>query len=153
MLNRSLLPSVIATALLCTHVVQGQEGARREATPRLAPTRHAPVPVELSQFWFVSGTPAARMDADARTISLRIARGIKLINTGDFAGGVPLVNASDIARSPLAPYANYYEFGTARTAPHPTFVPIVNRGRQAFLKAVAALVRGEGLQVTGDVSG
>jgi hypothetical protein len=52
-----------------------------------------------------------------------------------------------------APYANYYEFGTARTAPHPTFVPIVNRGRERFLKAVAALVRGEGLKVTGDVSG
>lgn len=50
-----------------------------------------------------------------------------------------------------APYANYYEFGTVYTEPHPTFVPIVSRGREAFLKAVAAMVRGEGLQVTGDV--
>lgn len=50
-----------------------------------------------------------------------------------------------------APYANFYEFGTVYTVPHPTFVPIVNRGRAAFLKAVAAMVRGEGLKVTGDV--
>jgi len=48
-----------------------------------------------------------------------------------------------------APYATFFEFGTARTTPHPTFVPIVRRGREAFLKAVIALVRGQGLKVSG----
>jgi soluble lytic murein transglycosylase len=48
------------------------------------------------------------MDADVRTVTTRIARGIAMINRGDFAAGLPLVNAADVARSPLAAYANYY---------------------------------------------
>ena len=96
-------------ALICTHVVLGQEPGRRDsASPRLTPTRHPAVPAELSQFWFVSAAPVSRLDADTRTITARIARGIKLINAGDFAGGLALVNTSDVSRSPLAAYAHYY---------------------------------------------
>lgn len=153
MLNRSFLIPV-AIALVCTHVVQGQEGTRREPAPRLAPTRHPAVPVELSQFWYV--TPAARMDQDARAITTRIARGIKLINTGDFAGGLPLVNAADVARSPLAPYANYYT-GIALTAlgrpdeADKAYAAARDRRPQGFLKealdlrmAEAAISRNDG---------
>ena len=153
MLNRSTLIPV-AIALVCTHVVQGQEGTRREPPPRLAPTRHPAVPVELSQFWFV--TPVVRMDQDAHTITTRIARGIRLINTGDFAGGLPLVNASDVARSPLVAYANYYT-GIALTAlsrpdeADKAYAAAKDRRPQGYLKealdlrmAEAALTRNDG---------
>jgi hypothetical protein len=52
--------------------------------------------------------------------------------------------------SVTAPYIEYYEFGTARTEPHPTFGPIVRRGREAFLRAVIARVKRRGLLVGGE---
>lgn len=48
-----------------------------------------------------------------------------------------------------APYVEYYEFGTSRTTPHPTFVPITNRGRKEFLDTVIGRVRARGLKVGG----
>jgi len=48
-----------------------------------------------------------------------------------------------------APYAEFFEFGTARTAPTPTFVPITNHGREQFLTAVIERVRAHGLTVEG----
>ena len=51
-----------------------------------------------------------------------------------------------------SPYADYVEFGTARTAPRPTFVPMTRRGRQAFARAIMDRVRDRGLVVAGDPS-
>jgi len=50
-----------------------------------------------------------------------------------------------------APYAEFVEFGTARTRPSPAFVPISRRGREAFVKAVVARVRDRGFHVTGEI--
>lgn len=49
-----------------------------------------------------------------------------------------------------APYAEWFEFGTAHAAPSPTFVPTTRRGRATFVGAVVAFVRGQGFQVTGE---
>lgn len=48
-----------------------------------------------------------------------------------------------------ARHAHFYEFGTARTAPNATFVPITRRGREAYVAAVVARVRDRGLTVGG----
>ena len=48
-----------------------------------------------------------------------------------------------------ADYAGFYEFGTSRTVPVPTFVPITRRGREDFVRAVIARVRAQGLGVSG----
>lgn len=47
-------------------------------------------------------------------------------------------------------HAAFYEFGTAHTAPHPTFTPIARRGRAAFLADVIDRVKARGLVVSGD---
>ena len=51
--------------------------------------------------------------------------------------------------SVTAPYAEAVEFGTSRTVPRPNFVPASRRGREAFVRAVIARVRAEGLKVAG----
>jgi len=51
-----------------------------------------------------------------------------------------------------APHALYVEFGTARTPPRSTFVPVTRRGRQAFVRTIMDRVRDRGLVVGGDAS-
>jgi hypothetical protein len=48
-----------------------------------------------------------------------------------------------------APHAHLYEFGTARTGPKATFLPITERERRATVAAVATMIEGKGLQVRG----
>ena len=48
-----------------------------------------------------------------------------------------------------APYAHFVEFGTARTAPNPAFVPITRRAREDFVDRIIARVEGRGLVVGG----
>jgi HK97 gp10 family phage protein len=49
-----------------------------------------------------------------------------------------------------ARHAMFYEFGTHNTPAHPTFTPIVRRGREAFLDAIVARVEARGLEVSGN---
>ena len=46
-------------------------------------------------------------------------------------------------------HAGFYEFGTHRSAPHPTFTPIVRRAREAFRDEVINRVESRGLEVSG----
>jgi len=48
-----------------------------------------------------------------------------------------------------APYAHFVEFGTARTAPNPAFVPITRRAREAFAEEMIDRVEARGLVVRG----
>jgi len=50
-----------------------------------------------------------------------------------------------------APYAHFVEFGTARTAPNPAFVPITRRLREQFVRDVIGLVEARGLVVGGEL--
>ena len=109
---------------------------------------------------------APDLAAEARTLEQAITeqtaedlRAAYPVVTGELAGSVQVV--PDRSRSPVrvftqvvvtAPYAEFYEFGTVRTVPHPTFVPTTNRGRRAFLTAVIARVQRHGLRVDGEAS-
>jgi hypothetical protein len=48
-----------------------------------------------------------------------------------------------------APHAHIYEFGSVRTRPTATFLPITERERRASVAAVAGMVEGHGLEVRG----
>jgi soluble lytic murein transglycosylase len=74
----------------------------------LAPTVHPALPDRSDDFWFVPQTFAAETNGPADSPAGKFARGARLIDAGDFAGGLPLVTVPDLARTPLASYARYY---------------------------------------------
>lgn len=101
-----------ATLLLAlsTHGLSAQDrpNALRAAAPgqaavQLFPTAHAPLPPTPAHYWLIPEAPAKANDA-----GLRFARGAALIAQGDFSAGLPLVTHADIARTPLAGYAQLY---------------------------------------------
>lgn len=52
-----------------------------------------------------------------------------------------------------APHAAFYDFGTSRQRPRPTFVPIVSKGERQMIRDVSRMLEDEGLRVRGDVDG
>jgi soluble lytic murein transglycosylase len=76
---------------------------------RLAPTAHPPLPGDLAQYWLIPASvprqPGGRSQIDP---GLRFAKGAALISQGDVAAGLSMVNALDLAKTPLADYAQYY---------------------------------------------
>jgi soluble lytic murein transglycosylase len=102
---------VVATTLALLAQERAPEQIRRAgAADRLQPTQHPPLPGLASQYWFVPDVAAARTTAgrSAEDAVSRFARGARLIAGGDFAQGLPLINAQPLAGSPLEPYAHYY---------------------------------------------
>ena len=86
-----------------------------------------------------------------------LASGAYKIITGTLAGSVKIVGVSSASPYRLrtrvesqAPYARFYEFGTARQPSRPTFVPIAQREQTAAMQKIVELVRSTGLEVTGD---
>ena len=75
---------------------------------KLTPTVHPAVPSRPTDFWYVPEsfprTGAGRSESSAE----KFARAARLIDGGDFAGGLPLLAAADLSGTPLAPYALYY---------------------------------------------
>ena len=112
---RTALVVLTLAGVVLAPAIQGQD-ARRDTVPvRLTPTRHTPLPADLSGFWYVPAAGTSDAGSPSAAVTGRIARGIRLINSGDFAGGLPLVNSADVGRSPLAAYAHYYA-GVALTS-------------------------------------
>src|SRR5262249_2062782 len=74
----------------------------------LAPTVHPAVPSRPTDFWYVPEsfprTSAGRSESPAE----KFARAVRLIDGGDFGGGLPLLTAADLSGTPLASYALYY---------------------------------------------
>ena len=105
--------AVLSLATLCGTGIPAQD-----RVDRLAPTPHAPLPAQRSQYWFVpeAALPPATVRRDAAI--QRLSRGVDLIASGDFAGGLPLVSLRDHEGTPLASYARYYtalaQIGLAR---------------------------------------
>jgi hypothetical protein len=104
-----------------------------------------------------------KLQHDADPILLRYARQAEArvlaeypIVTGALRAGVKIVERTARGVATLytlvssAPHAHLYEFGTARTAPRATFLPITERDRRAATVEVAELVRAEGITVGGD---
>jgi Bacteriophage HK97-gp10, putative tail-component len=85
-------------------------------------------------------------------------RGAYAVVTGQLRGSVQVKREGSASPARVfsrievtAPYAHFYEFGTVNTEPHPTFVPITRRGREAFTAAVVERVKAAGLVVGGDL--
>src|SRR5688572_12783771 len=163
MLVRTALALVLALAVAASWTVRGQEttaAARRETSAvRLAPTRHPPVPTEPSQFWFVSHAPLSRPapTAASSTQAARFARGVQLINKGDFAAGLPLVSGSEHARTSLADYAQYYTglalVGLSRlNEAHVAFSSVADRRPQGYLREAVSMRLAETALARGDIA-
>ncbi|HET9195916.1 MAG TPA: transglycosylase SLT domain-containing protein [Vicinamibacterales bacterium] len=134
--------AVLALAALYATAMPAQDRASSRdaagaAADRLAATSHPPLPAQRSHYWFVPETAfsAATARRDARDAAregamVRLARGVELIGSADFAAALPLVNSRDLDGSVLGPYARYY-----------TAVALVGLARvdeaDAILKALA----------------
>ena len=104
------------------------DDAKAEATPiLLARARRAETAVKNA---YAVVTGALREGVRIRP---RVARGIAVLFTLETT----------------APHAHIYEFGSARTRPHPVFLPVTERERRAAVVDVAAMVETKGLQVRG----
>jgi len=91
----------------------------------------------------------------ARVSEARLTAAYPVV-TGALRAGVKIVERTARGVASLytlvssAPHAHLYEFGTARTTPRATFLPITEHDRRAATAAVAELVRAEGITVGGD---
>jgi hypothetical protein len=91
----------------------------------------------------------------ARASQARV-QGAYPVVTGNLRGGVKIVERTARGVATLytlvssSPHAHLYEFGTARTTPRATFLPITEHDRRAATADVAELVRAEGITVGGD---
>jgi HK97 gp10 family phage protein len=106
---------------------------------------------------------APELTAEARSEQAqeaeRIAANLRAaypIVTGELRNSVQVARASSTSPHRVftriavtARHAAFYEFGTHRTEPHPTFTPIVRRGREAFLLEIIERVKARGLEVNG----
>lgn len=106
---------VSACAVVAFHGLGAQQTiddtrAREAAAAQLTATRHAPLPTDVSQYWFVQDVPGASVGegrADAAVLS-RFARGVRAVASEDYAAGLSLLNGLDLNLTPLAVYARYY---------------------------------------------
>ena len=100
-------------------------------------------------------TAAAGLEATIADDAVQTLRASVPVDTGRLRNSIQAqrsTTAGATVRTAIvmgAPYAHFVEFGTARTPPRPTFVPIMRRAREQFVRAVVARVKDEGLEVTG----
>lgn len=93
-------------------VARAQNPANGTSTPPEIPTgitttKHPPLPGHPSLYWLapeLAAGPAANPNAGAT----RLARGATLVDSRDFASGLPLVQGANVKSTPLAAYARYY---------------------------------------------
>ena len=147
-MSRSVLILVCAIALLQGLGAQ-QAGddvrARETAAVQLTATRHAPLPSDLSQYWFVQDAP--RPSGQGRPDSAafaRLAKGARAIADEDFAAGLSLLNGLDLQTSPAADYARYYTgvalVGLSRfVEADAVFTAMLARARDGYLKEAVPL--------------
>ncbi len=84
--------------------------AREAAAVQLTATRHAPLPTDVSQYWFVQEMPggtAAEGRADAAALT-RFTKGVRAVASEDFAAGLSLLSGLKLNATPLAAYTRYY---------------------------------------------
>jgi soluble lytic murein transglycosylase len=84
--------------------------ARDAAAVQLTATRHAPLPSDRSQYWFVQDVPGASAGegrANAAAYA-RLSKGVRAVASDDFAAGLSLLTGLDLGTGPLAGYARYY---------------------------------------------
>ena len=74
----------------------------------LLPTAHPALPARSSDFWFVPEEFPPATNGRVELPTQKFARGAQLVASGDFAGGLALINAADVSGTPLAAYSRYY---------------------------------------------
>ena len=106
--------AILALATICGVATPAQDRSPEQprrtgaaVVDRLAPTAHPPLPAQRSQYWYVPDAVLSQAPRRDEAIA-RIARGVKLVADGDFAGALPLVAQRDLDGTLLAPYARYY---------------------------------------------
>ena len=78
------------------------------AQDRLTTTSHEPLPSHPSLYWFVPDASVSRGRAGTpEPAAVRFARGVELIDKGEWATGLPLVSGG-LVGTPLADYGRYY---------------------------------------------
>jgi len=131
---------------------QTQDDARAAdaAAAQLIATRHAPLPSDLSQYWFVQDAPSASAGA-GRTNSAalaRFAKGVRAVADEDYVTGLALLNGLDLNATPLAGYARYYMgvalAGLSRFAEaDAVFATMLASPRDGYLREAAPLKAAE----------
>jgi soluble lytic murein transglycosylase len=106
---------ILACAVAAFHGLGAQQTVedtrgREAAAVQLTATRHAPLPSDASQYWFVQDGPGAtagegRATATARA---RFSKGVQAVASEDFAAGLSLLNGLELSTTPLAGYTRYY---------------------------------------------
>src|SRR5688572_27103560 len=93
--------AVLALAALSATATPAQDRAP-------APTSHPPLPAQRSHYWLIPETALSPASARRDAANTRLARGVELIASGDFAAALPLVSPREFDGSVLGPYARYY---------------------------------------------
>ncbi len=105
-----LLTLVAGVYQLVARAQSGRAQDARATVPRLDPTSHPPLPGTAAEYLFVPS--AASLSAAGRTATEtpadRLARGIRLIEQGNFAAALPLVSDRALTSTPLSAYSRYY---------------------------------------------
>src|SRR4051812_36789759 len=81
----------------------------RAQESEIVATVHPPLPDRPAAFWFVPETfPASSPASRTEPATEAFARGVRLIEDGKYAAGLPLVSNADVAGTALANYAQFY---------------------------------------------
>ena len=140
---------ILVCAIAALHGLGAQQGiddsrARAAAAAQLTATRHAPLPADRSQYWFVQDVPGVGEGRPDSAVYARFAKGVRAIADNDFAAGLSLVSGSDVSATPLANYARYYTgvalAGLSRfTEADAVFTALLARARDGYLKEAVPL--------------
>ena len=130
--------TAIALATSGGSATQAQDhpgGGAGGAALRPTTTTHAPLPASLSRYWLVPDAAAAPASGrGAETATARFARGARLIESGEFAAGLPLVTGANLTSTLLTSYVRYYQG-----------VALLGLERASEAEAVFAALAGESL--------
>ncbi len=158
-MKRLLVTTAIVAAAAFGLVAQDRlaEPARHQRGSDLAPTAHPPLPGHPSQYWYVPDRSAAVSPGSREDAVTRFARGAGLIQRGEYAAGLPLVSAPDVARTPLAAYGQYYTgvalANLSRGAEAVTVLTeLAARQPEGFLREAGTVLLGQVLVETGDAA-
>lgn len=104
---------VLACAVIAIHGLGAQQGiedarARETAAVQLTATRHAPLPPDVSQYWFVRDEPGGGEGRRQSAALARLTKAARAIADKDYAGGLTLLNGLNVGSSPLSAYVKYY---------------------------------------------
>jgi soluble lytic murein transglycosylase len=158
------LAVIVLTAVLA---ICAGDGTHAQDRPPLAPgrlgttsgvttTSHPPLPGHPSLFWLAPDSFASRPVSRAAAESglARLARGITMIEDGNFAGGLPLVTGGDLGSTPLAAYARYYAgvalLGLKRLSEAEAAFDSLDGHADGYLKEAVPLRMAEAAMAQGD---